>query len=142
MSLELRNEKKISKNCVHTKQVYSLIDIPKKEEVYKRLAKHLESCESCSFELEKFKLETTATKVFIPKIAMARDLKESFDREVGELFKVMEINEHEALKRNVKKGFKFFDNMGLDFFKNLKSKSMVKAYLFALVLFFSLKYFL
>lgn len=142
MALEFQNEKKISNNCIHTKRVYSLIDLPKKEESYKKLVKHLDSCNTCSLEFKKFQNETTATKIFIPKIAMARDLKESFDREVGELFKVMDLNDHVILKRNVKNGFLFIDNIGLDFINILKSKSMIKAYAFAVAIFLGLKYFL
>lgn len=131
-----------SKNCIHTKNVYSLLDTPASEEVYKRMKKHLETCTSCNEEFQRFQVRTAAAQIYIPKALMDRDLRQSFEREVGELFKVMNLNNREILKRNVKKGFHVLDSMGLDFLKNMVSKTMIKAYLFALVCFICLKFFL
>lgn len=118
------------------------MDTPKKDEAYKRMTKHVESCPVCAEELKKFQLKTMAAQVFIPKVVMDRDLRQSFEREVSELFKVMNLNERELLKRNVKKGFRFIDSMGVDFLKNLASRTMIKTYIFALAIFICLKIFL
>lgn len=135
-------EKNGSGHCIHTKHVYSLLDTPKKEEAFKRLSKHLESCVACKEEFQKFQLKTTAAQIYIPKALMDHDLRESFEREVGELFKVMDLNDRVLLRKNVKNGFRFLDSMGVDFIKNLASKTMIKTYVLALIVFIGLKLFL
>lgn len=132
----------ISRNCIHTKHIYTLLDMPKKDESYKRMSKHLETCTVCNKEFQLFQLKTKVSLVFIPKVLMDRDLRQSFEREVVELFKVMDLNDRELLKRNVKKGFLFVDRMGIEFIQNLLSKTMFKTYLFAGALFICLKLFL
>ncbi|MDD4972828.1 MAG: hypothetical protein PHY93_00675 [Bacteriovorax sp.] len=139
---ELNNVKSFSTNCIHTKHIYSLLDLPKNDESYKRMNKHLENCTVCSKEFQKFQLKTAAAQVFIPKVLMDRDLRQSFEREVVELFKVMNLNDREILKRNVKKGFLFMDRMGIEFIQNLLSKTMFKAYFAAIVIFICLRLFL
>ena len=140
--LELKKSKKFSESCIHTKNIYSLLDMPKKEESYKRMSKHLETCTVCTKEFQLFQLKTASAQVFIPKISMDRDLRQSNEREVGELFKVMNLNNRENLKRNVKKGFRFVDSMGIEFFQNLFSKTMLKSYFIAGAIFICLKLFL
>jgi hypothetical protein len=139
---DLNFDKNFPKYCIHTKLIYTLLDTPKKEESYKRLNKHVENCPVCSEELKSFQMKTMAAQVFIPKMSMDRDLRQSFEREVGELFKVMNLNEREMLKRNVKKGFLLIDNLGVEFLKNLASRTMFKTYFFALIIFICLKLFL
>lgn len=116
--------------------------MPKSEDSYKRMNKHLEICVVCNKEFQLFQIKTAATQVFIPKVLMDRDLRQSFEREVVELFKVMDLNEREILKRNVKRGFLFIDKMGIEFIQNLLSKSMLKTYIIAGALFICLKLFL
>lgn len=135
-------DKKTSKHCVHTKNIYSLMDLPKKGDTYKTLNKHLETCAACAEELQKFQAHAAQAKMYIPKAVMDHDLRESFEREVGELFKVMNLNDREILKKNVKEGFHFLDRMGIDFIKNLASKTMFKTYIIALFAFICLKLFL
>lgn len=139
-SLQVNNvDINTTKKCIHTKQVYSLLDTPKKEEAYKKLSKHMEICRACSEEFQKFQVKTIASQVYIPKALMDHDLRQSFEREVGELFKVMNLNDREMLQKKVKNGFLFLDRMGIDFLKNIVSKSMLKTYLLAFVFFFCLK---
>ena len=77
------------------------------------MSKHLESCSICSNELAKFKLKVIEAQVYIPKTIMDKDLRQSFEREVVELFRVMNLNERQALKQNVKNSFRFIDRMGI-----------------------------
>ncbi len=142
MSQELNFQKHSAKNCVHTKNIYSLLDTPKNDETYKRLMKHLETCSACAQELKKFETKTAAAQVFIPKMTMDRDLRQSFEREVGELFKVMDLNERELLKKKVKKSVRFLDNMGVDLVRTLVSKSMIKVYVITAAVVVGIKYFL
>lgn len=142
MSHDLRREPILTRQCIHTKNIYSLLDMSAKEEAYKNLSKHIETCSVCAQELKKIQLKNTAAQVFIPKAVMDRDLRQSFEREVSELFKVMQLDEREVLKHNVKRGFKTLDQMGIDFLKMLSSKSMIKVYVVAAAMFFALKYFL
>jgi hypothetical protein len=116
-----------------------LLDTPAKDEAYKKLSKHLETCTTCNDEFQKFKAKTAAAQIYIPKALMDHDLRQSFEREVGELFKVMELNNREILKRKVKKGFLFIDSIGLEFIKNLISKTMLKTYVMAAFIFIALK---
>jgi hypothetical protein len=139
---ELKNINSFSKNCIHTKHIYSLLDLPRKDDSYKKMSKHLETCVVCSKEFERFQLKTAAAQVFIPKVLMDRDLRQSFEREVVELFKVMDLNDRELLKRNIKEGFIFVDRMGIEFIRNLLSKTMFKAYFAAVIVFICLKLFL
>jgi hypothetical protein len=142
-SIHSQNQKiSSSRQCIHTKHVYSLIDTPKKEESYKKLSKHLEVCSICTEEFSKFQLKAMASQVHIPKAIMGRDLRESFEGEVHELFKVMNLNEQEQLKKRVAKTFRFADKMSVGFMANLVSRPMIKAYLLALFAFIFLKLFL
>lgn len=134
--------KNFAKVCIHTKHVYTLIDTPKREEAYIKMTQHLAICSICNDEFQKFQSKTMAAQVYIPKALMDRDLRQSFEREVSELFKLMNLNNREILKRKVKKGVHFIDSMGLDFLRNLVSKTMFKTYFFALVIFICLKLFL
>jgi hypothetical protein len=128
--------------CIHARQVYSLLDTPIDDDSYKKLSKHLESCSVCHDEFKNVELKSKAAQVYIPKAIMDHDLRESFEREVGELFKVMELNQREILRKNVKKGFHFIDRMGIDFLKNLASASMLKTYFIALAIYVGLKFYL
>jgi hypothetical protein len=114
----------------------------KNDESYGILKKHLESCSICNSEFQNFQLKNTQALILIPKVSMDRDLRHSFEREVVELFKAMDLNDRILLKRNVKQGFIFLDKMGIEFIHNLFSKSMLKTYVFALVVFIGLKIFL
>lgn len=118
------------------------MDMSPKDEAHKLLSRHIESCQVCSQELKKFQMKTAAAQIYIPKATMDRDLRQSFEREVGELFKVLQLNEREALKHSVKNKFKTLDQMGIDFIGAMTSKSMIKIYVLATALFVALKYFL
>lgn len=141
MSHDLRPEPTRARACIHTKNIYSLPDLSPKDEAYKNLSKHVENCPSCSQELKRFQMKSAAAQVYIPKVVMDRDLRQSFEREVSELFKVLQLDEREKLKANVKSKFKFLDQMGIDFLKTLSSKKMLKMYVVAGVLFLALKYY-
>ena len=139
---ELKIKKSFPKNCIQTKHIYSLYDMTKNDESYGILKKHLENCSICNNEFQNFQLKNTQALTLIPKVSMDRDLRQTFEREVVELFQAMDLNDRKLLKRKVKKGFIFLDKMGIEFIKNLFSKAMVKTYIFALVIFIGLKIFL
>ncbi len=80
-----------------------------------------------------------AAKVFIPKALMDKDLKLSFERELDDLFKVMNLNKRTLLKKNVKKGFHALDQMGIALINTMSSRKMIKTYAVAAGLFFILK---
>jgi hypothetical protein len=81
-----------------------------------------------------------AAKVFVPKIFLPKDLKETFNREVSELFKTAGFNDVENKKIKMKNALSFFDQLGENFIKILYSKNMLVAYVFAFAIFISLKY--
>lgn len=141
MSHDLRMEPQTARSCIHSKNIYSLMDMSPKDEAYKNLSKHIESCPVCAKEFRKFQLKISAAQIYIPKAVMDRDLRQSFEREVGELFKVLQLSEREALKHKVKTKFRTIDQMGIDFLKTLSSKQMIKIYFIAAATYAALKYF-
>jgi len=141
VSHDLRMEPQAARHCIHTRNIYSLMDMSPKDEAYKNLSKHIESCPVCTKEFQKFQMKISAAQVYIPKAVMDRDLRQSFEREVGELFKVLQLNERAALKHKVKSKFKTIDQMGIDFLKTLSSKQMIKIYFIAAAMYAALKYF-
>ncbi len=141
MSHDLRVEPVTARQCIHTKNIYSLLDMSPKDEAYKNLSRHIENCPVCSKEFQKFQTKISAAQVYIPKAVMDRDLRQSFEREVSELFKVLQLNEREALKHKVKSKFKTIDQMGIEFLGTLASKQMIKIYVVAAAMYAALKYF-
>jgi protein subunit release factor A len=125
--------------CVHTKNIFSLLDLSQSAESYKRLSKHLDSCNTCALEFEKFKQTTESTKSFIPTIVMDQDLKESFAREIEDVFKIMNLNSTERLKNNVTSKFKAVDQFGLDILGILRSKKMLFVYIAIAMIYFGQK---
>lgn len=139
---EIKGTQIFLNTCIQTKNIYSLLDLPKDDDQYKKMSKHLETCPNCKKEFQIFQLKNMANQIYIPKVIMDKDLRQLFEREISELFKVMDLNKRELMKKNVKKGFVFIDKMGIEFIHNLSSRSMFKAYVFAIVIFVSLKYIL
>ena len=129
------------RNCIHTKNVFSLVDLSPEDESYHKIKKHTDECEICSFELKKFELQTLESKIYIPKPQIDDETKEIFKREVSELFKAFNLNEKELLKKKIKNKIKKIDRLGADFLKNLTSKNMLKSYAFGAVLFLVLRQF-
>lgn len=140
-SIQFRmKEIRTTKNCIHMKHLYSLLDTPLNDENYKKLSKHLELCTACSQEYKDIQLKAIAAKIYIPKAMMDHDLRESFEREVTELFKVMDLNNRVLLKKKVKSGFNFIDRMGIDFIKSLTSNKMLKTYVIAAGIYLGLRF--
>ena len=131
----------VQKKCIHTKSIFSLIDLDFEDDTFVNIKKHSDKCEACSSELRKFELLNQQATFFIPKPQIDTETKASFEREVHEVFKAFDLNEKEQLKSKIKKKIKKIDTVGADFLKNLGSKSMVKTYAFGIVLFVVLKQF-
>lgn len=141
-SLSSQQFKNYSSHCIHTKNIYSLLDLDQSAESYRHLKKHLDHCSICSDHFKIFQIKNEAMRVAIPIITMDRELKQTFNRELSEVFKVLKLSRSEQFKDNVKNRFQFLDQMGLAFFQNLKSKSMLKAYVIATFSYFIIKHFL
>lgn len=129
------------KSCIHTKNVFSLIDLSPEEEAHRRITKHINSCKICENELRKFQLQSLESKIHIPKPQIDTETKAIFEREVSEVFKAFDLNEKILLRKKIKNNIKKIDLVGLGFIKNLGSKNMIKTYAFATVLFIVLKQF-
>ena len=130
-----------NQKCIHTKNVFSLLDLPVLEESYKRIKKHVDGCKACETALRDFELKIVETKIHIPKPQIDTETKEMFEREVSDLFRVFDLNEKERLKKRIKNRIKTIDTMGVGFIKNLASKQMLTTYAFGAVLFVVLKQF-
>jgi hypothetical protein len=134
------HRRQVISQCIHTKNIYSLIDLDKQDNMFHFLSNHEKKCDSCSGALMKYKADNFAAKVFVPKIFLPKDLKETFNREVSELFKTAGFNDVENKKIKMKNALSFFDQLGENFIKILYSKNMLVAYVFAFAIFISLKY--
>lgn len=127
------------KQCIHAKNVYTLIDLPPEEESYLKLKKHVDECQVCSTAFKNFELKCLETKIYIPRPQIDTETKVIFHNEVHDLFKTFELNRNIILKKNFKRKFQMMDLAGISFFQSLTSKSMFKAYAFGLALFIILK---
>lgn len=131
----------ISKNCIHTKNVYSLVDLNPLDENHIRIKKHTDNCAICSAALKGFEEKIIETKIYIPKPQIDLETRGIFEREVSELFKAFDLNEKNRLKKKIKNKIKRIDSIGEDFIKNLTSRKMLTTYTFGAVLFVVLRQF-
>jgi hypothetical protein len=128
-----------SNYCIHTKNIYSLADLNPIEEQYKFLNSHLKTCRICAEEYHHFQEKCFAAKTFIPKPMMDKELKETFDRELGDMLKSMQLNKKVLQKKRVSHFVQSINDYGEASFKILFSKSMILSFAVALVMFFVLK---
>jgi hypothetical protein len=129
------------KSCIHTKSIFSLIDLDFEDEAFVNITKHTEKCEACSTALKNFELQNQQATFFIPKPQIDADTKAAFEREVHDVFRIFELNEKEQLRLKIKNKIKNMDTAGAEFLQNLGSKKMMKSYAFGLVLFVVLRQF-
>jgi protein subunit release factor A len=116
-----------------------MLDLSPASDAYKRLSKHVETCKPCASELESFKKKSESIKSYIPTIQMDKELKESFAREIEDVFKIMDFNTSTRLKKNVTSKFKAIDQFGLDFLGIIKSKRMILVYLALSIVYLGIK---
>lgn len=131
----------LEKKCIHTKSIFSLIDLDFEDESFVNIKKHSDKCEVCSEALKKFELQNQEAIFFIPKPQIDTEAKNTFEREVHEVFRILELNEKEQLRVKIKKNIQKIDTIGVEFIKNLISKNMIKTYFFGIILFFVLRQF-
>lgn len=89
------------KNCIHTKNIFSLIDLDEDIERAQFLNQHLNECDQCKKSYKYFKEKMFAAATFIPKPHMDRELKDTFDRELSELLKSLNINDSVVRKKMI-----------------------------------------
>lgn len=128
-------------HCIHSKNIFSLADLPAEDETYKKLKKHIDGCRQCTAHYAQVSHQLEAMKVFIPKPMIDRESKEIFEREISELFKIFNLNKKTAVKNKFKAKIKTLDAAGTDFISNLTSKTMIKGYIAAAIAFGVLKFF-
>ena len=129
----------LEKTCIHTKSIFSLIDLDFDDEAFVNIKKHSDKCVACSSALSKFELQNQQVVFFIPKPQIDTETRNTFEREVQEVIRAFELNEKMKLKLKIKNNFKKIDTVAIEFIKNLSSKNMIKTYAFGLVLFVVLK---
>lgn len=129
-------------HCVHSKNIFTLADLPVEDESHQKIKKHVENCRACSTQYKNFQLQTEAMRIYIPKPRMDKESKEIFEREVTELFKIFNLDQKLATKKKIKEKILFMDSLGAEFIRNLTSKTMLKSYLLALIAFICLRYYL
>jgi hypothetical protein len=128
-------------SCVHTKNIFSLVDLAHHDDSYQRIRKHVDGCQVCDIHYKKFELENLAVKIHIPKPQIDSETKEVFAREISELFKTFDLNEKTLLRKKIKSNIKKIDSLGVGLVKNLFSKTMLASYAGGVVLFVVLKQF-
>ncbi len=127
--------------CIHTKNIFSMLDLGPSEESYKKIKKHVDNCETCDNAYRKFELENIEVKIHIPKPQIDTETKEIFTREVSEVFKAFDLNEKALLRKKIKTKIAGIDSFGLSVIKNFSSKKMIATYAFGAVLFVVLRHF-
>ncbi len=131
----------LEKTCIHTKSIFSLIDLDFEDETFVNIKKHSDRCDACSNALNKFELQNQQAVFYIPKPQIDTETRNTFEREVQEVFRIFELNEKMKLKLKIKNNFKKIDTASIEFIKNLSSKNMIKTYALGVVLFFVLRQF-
>lgn len=137
--MDRESESAFRSHCIHTKNIFTLADLPKEDEVHQKIMKHINTCRACSTRHSQFLHETAAMKIFIPKPVIDREAKEIFERETSELFKLFNLNQKTAARNLLKNKIKAVDNVGAELIRTLSSTTMIKGYIFALVAFIVLK---
>lgn len=127
--------------CIHTRNVFPIIDLSPLDESYKKLKKHIDGCTVCEHQVRVFELKNAEIRIQVPKPQIDTDTKQVFEREVSDLFRVFDLNEKVRLQKRIKNKIKSIDTLGASFISNLASKQMLKTYAFGAVLFIVLKQF-
>ncbi len=128
-------------NCIHSKNIFSLADLPQEDETFLKIKNHIDTCRVCSSRYAQFNTQVEAMRMYIPKPIIDRESKEVFEREIHDLFKVLNLNPSAAAKARLKQKLKSVDVIGASFISHLTSKTMLKAYAFAGFTYLTLKYF-
>jgi hypothetical protein len=134
-----KRNKNRAQSCIHTKNIFSLVDLTPKDESYAFLNLHVKSCSVCKNEYAKFTEQVVASQVFIPRPTMDKDLKESFDREMHDLLISFKLNEKVIKRDRWVNVFTQTNYFATEFFKSLYSKSMLIGLVTALAIFFMLR---
>ena len=111
----------LERTCIHTKSIFSLIDLDFEDDTFVNIKKHSDKCDACSNALRKFELQNQQAIFLIPKAHIDTETKNTFEREVAEVFRAFELNEKVQLKLKIKKNIKKIDTAAIDFIKNFKT---------------------
>lgn len=114
--------------CIHTKNIFSLIDLDDEVERAQFFTKHLNECDQCKMSYHFFKEKMFAAKTFIPKPVMDKELKDTFDRELTELLKSLNINDSIVRKKMILNKLSTVNIYAEVFIKNAFSKTMFFSY--------------
>ena len=131
--------KKSSSRCIHTKNVYSLIDISNKDDFYLKVDQHIKGCQTCKDEFEKYKQKQFAIKFLIPKPSIDSETREIFENEVAEMFKSFDLNEKVLHKKKIKNKILLIDSFGSGVIKHVTSTKFYVIYVLGIGLYFILK---
>lgn len=129
---------KHNSSCIHTRSIKNLVSLEDLGE-NKLLSSHVVHCKVCTHALKEQSLRIEQLKILVPRPQIDLQSKENFESEVSEIFKSLKKNEKQLLKGKIKQNLKNVDSAFLDFFKNLLSKKMMKAYVLAAVVFVVLR---
>lgn len=116
------------KSCIHTKNIFSLIDLEGDLDKAHFLNQHLKECTHCQKTYHIFKEKMFAANTFIPRPLMDRELRDTFDRELSALLKSLKINDSVVRKEILIEKLSAINLFAESFIKNMFSKNMFFTY--------------
>ena len=87
----------LERTCIHTKSIFSLIDLDFEDDTFVNIKKHSDKCDACSNALRKFELQNQQAIFLIPKPQIDTETKNTFERQVADVFTAFELNEQVQL---------------------------------------------
>ena len=100
---------------------------------------HLQSCQVCQDEFEKYKQKQFAIKILIPKPHIDNEMKETFEIEVSDIFKAYDLNEKDFQKKQIKSKILAIDSVGSSIVKHMTSPKFLYVYGAGVAIYFLLK---
>lgn len=112
-------------NCIHSKNIGSILEMKHSDPQFKTLNDHLAICSICTKKLETIKEKNLKLQVFIPRPVMDKETKENFDHEIHELLKSFGLNDKVSKHRKMIKSIKNANTLGEVILKTFFSRNVL-----------------
>lgn len=127
MKESLKRESRYRK-CIHQKNLILLYDADLTSPESQFLQSHMKSCVPCQGYWNDFNFKMEASKVFIPKPMMDRELRVTLGREIHDLFKNLKMTKKDNRKNSMQKMFESISLFSDSLKKSIVNKHMFIAY--------------
>ena len=114
-----------NQNCIHSKNIGSILDLKNTDPSYKVLNDHLEICSVCANKLEMIKEQNLKMQIYIPRPVMDKESKENFDHEIHVLLKNFGLNDKVSKRRKMIKSIKKANTFGEVVLKTFFSRNVL-----------------